>query len=160
MWYLPNQGFRRTRPKVLRSTMKRWLAPPRAKGNRRVDMNLRPLRRSGRRQGLGEHAAHQPPRHSGRNDCVHDPVDPARDDDGPADANLLASPLPSRSASIFRAREAGTRAFKMRFSRPWNDSGAVLEQTAEALRHAARRSSVSSAWSSDRGRTFRAPQCS
>src|ERR1700736_3637681 len=57
-------------------------------------------------------------------DCVHDPVDPARDDDGPADADLLASPLPSRSASIFRAREAGTRAFKMRFSRP----GTILER--------------------------------
>src|SRR5258708_1219325 len=61
---------------------------------------------------------HQPARHSCRNDCVHDPVDPTRDDDGPADADLLASPLPSRSSSIFRAREAGTRAFKMRFSRP------------------------------------------
>src|SRR6202045_5185127 len=29
-----------------------------------------------------------------------------------AGADLLASPLPSKSASIFRAREAGTRAFK------------------------------------------------
>jgi hypothetical protein len=35
-----------------------------------------------------------------------------------AGANFLATPLPSKSASIFRAREAGTRAFKMRFSRP------------------------------------------
>ena len=37
---------------------------------------------------------------------------------------MLASPLPSKSASIFRAREAGTRAFKMRFSRP----GTILER--------------------------------
>jgi hypothetical protein len=50
---------------------------------RRRSRPLRPGRRSGRRQGLGEHASHQPARHSGRNDCVHDPVDPARDDDGP-----------------------------------------------------------------------------
>src|SRR5246127_3625915 len=35
-----------------------------------------------------------------------------------AGADLLASPLPSKSASIFRAREAGTRVFKMRFIRP------------------------------------------
>src|SRR6202040_2786186 len=63
-------------------------------------------------------------RHSGRNDCVHDLVDLARDDDGPTDADLLASPLPIKSASIFRAREAGTRAFKMRFSRP----GTILER--------------------------------
>src|SRR5712691_2772804 len=41
-----------------------------------------------------------------------------------ARADLLASPLPSKSASIFRAREAGTRAFKMRFSRP----GTTLER--------------------------------
>src|SRR5260370_30426936 len=66
----------------------------------------------------------QPARHSGRNDCVHDPVDLAKDDDGPTDADLLASPLPSKSASIFRAREAGTRAFNMRFSRP----GTTLER--------------------------------
>src|SRR6267143_2631245 len=39
-------------------------------------------------------------------------------------ADLLASPLPSKSASIFRAREAGTRAFNMRFSRP----GTILER--------------------------------
>src|SRR5205085_6237255 len=63
-------------------------------------------------------------RHSGGNDCVHDPVDLARDNDGPTDADLLASPLPIKSASIFRAREAGTRAFKMRFSRP----GTILER--------------------------------
>ena len=55
---------------------------------------------------------------------VHDPVDPAGDDDGSADADLLASPLTIKSASIFRAREAGTRAFKMRFSRP----GTILER--------------------------------
>src|SRR6266550_8886248 len=47
--------------------------------------------------------------------------DPAR---AFAGADLLASPLPSKSASIFRAREAGTRAFKMRFSRP----GTILER--------------------------------
>src|ERR1700692_942823 len=47
-----------------------------------------------------------------------------RDDDGPTDADLLASPLPIKSASIFRAREAGTRVFKMRFSRP----GTTLER--------------------------------
>src|SRR5271170_3559048 len=41
-----------------------------------------------------------------------------------AGADLLASPLPSMSASIFRAREAGTRAFMMRFSRP----GTILER--------------------------------
>src|SRR5467141_1814306 len=41
-----------------------------------------------------------------------------------ADADLLASPLSIKSASIFRAREAGTRAFKMRFSRP----GMTLER--------------------------------
>src|SRR4030088_2743580 len=41
-----------------------------------------------------------------------------------AGADLLASPLPSKSASIFRAREAGTRGFKMRFSRP----GTILER--------------------------------
>src|ERR1700674_4651532 len=34
------------------------------------------------------------------------------------------SPLSIKSASIFRAREAGTRAFKMRFSRP----GTILER--------------------------------
>ena len=41
-----------------------------------------------------------------------------------ADADLLASPLPSMSASIFRASEAGTRAFMMRFSRP----GTILDR--------------------------------
>src|SRR5260370_41039086 len=41
-----------------------------------------------------------------------------------AGADLLAIPLPSRSASSFRAREAGTRAFMMRFSRP----GSILER--------------------------------
>jgi hypothetical protein len=41
-----------------------------------------------------------------------------------AGADLLASPLPSKSTSIFRAREAGTRAFNMRFSRP----GTILER--------------------------------
>src|SRR2546428_1896986 len=41
-----------------------------------------------------------------------------------AGADLLASPLPSKAASIFRAREAGTRAFNMRFSRP----GTILER--------------------------------
>src|SRR6202163_791415 len=51
-------------------------------------------------------------------------VDPAGDDDGPADAALLASPLPSMSASIFRASEGGTRAFMMRFSLP----GTTLER--------------------------------
>ena len=40
------------------------------------------------------------------------------------------------SASIFRAREAGTKAFMMRFSRPGTSLGAVFEQTAEALRYA------------------------
>jgi hypothetical protein len=33
-------AFRRTRPKALRSTMTRWLAPPRAKGKQADDMNL------------------------------------------------------------------------------------------------------------------------
>src|ERR1700694_5761868 len=41
-----------------------------------------------------------------------------------AGADLLASPLPSMSASIFRAREAGTRAFIMRFRRP----GIIIER--------------------------------
>ena len=41
-----------------------------------------------------------------------------------ASADLLASPLPSMSASIFRAREAGTRAFMMRFRRP----GIIIER--------------------------------
>jgi hypothetical protein len=41
-----------------------------------------------------------------------------------AGADLLASPLPSKSASSLRAREAGTRAFIMRFSRP----GTILER--------------------------------
>ena len=41
-----------------------------------------------------------------------------------AGAGLRASPLPRMSASIFRAREAGTRAFMMRFSRP----GTILER--------------------------------
>jgi integrase-like protein len=92
--------------------------------SRRRSRPLRPWHRNGRRHGLDEHAAHQPARHSGRNERVHDPVDPAGDDDGPADADLLASPLTIKSASIFRAREAGTRAFKMRFSRP----GTILER--------------------------------
>ena len=91
---------------------------------RRRSRPSRPWRRSGRRQGFGEHVDNQPSRHSGRNDCVHDLVDLARDDDGPTDADLLASPLPIKSASIFRARDAGTRAFKMRFSRP----GTTLER--------------------------------
>src|SRR5438552_17063775 len=39
-------------------------------------------------------------------------------------AALLASPLPSMSASVIRASEAGTRAFMMRFSRP----GTILER--------------------------------
>src|SRR5437016_4586337 len=87
--------------------------------------SLSPMPRAASRRRLtiwrcGDH----PGRHSGRNDDVHDPVDPTRDDDGPADAALLASPLPRRSASIFRAREGGTRAFKMRFSRP----GTILER--------------------------------
>src|SRR5258707_1787058 len=43
-----------------------------------------------------------------------------------ATADLLASPLSIMSASIFRAREAGTRAFMMRFSRP----GTILERLA------------------------------
>src|ERR1700720_4149107 len=75
-------------------------------------------------------------RHSGRNDCVHDPVDAARDDDGPTDADLLASPLPSKSASIFRAREAGTRAFNMRFSWPGTILGAVVPRRVKALGYA------------------------
>src|SRR5216683_6100662 len=41
-----------------------------------------------------------------------------------AGADLLASPLPSKSANIFRAKEAGTRAFNMRLSRP----GTILER--------------------------------
>src|ERR1700736_2972671 len=41
-----------------------------------------------------------------------------------ADAALLTSPLPSKSANSLRAREAGTRAFNMRFSRP----GTTLER--------------------------------
>ena len=41
-----------------------------------------------------------------------------------ADAALLTSPLPSKSANSLRAREAGTRAFMMRFSRP----GTTLER--------------------------------
>jgi hypothetical protein len=43
-----------------------------------------------------------------------------------AKAALLASPLSIKSASIFRAREAGTRAFEMRFSRP----GTISERNA------------------------------
>ena len=44
---------------------------------------------------------------------------------------LAASPLPSMSASIFRAREAGTRAFMMRFNWP----GTILERfLSKALR--------------------------
>src|SRR5439155_20822574 len=39
-------------------------------------------------------------------------------------AGLIASALPIMSASIFRAREAGTRAFMMRFSRP----GIILDR--------------------------------
>src|SRR5258707_12190418 len=92
--------------------------------DRAAERKLCARRRSGCRQGLGEHAGHQQARHSGRNDGVHDPVDLARDDDGPTDTDLLASPLPIKSASIFHAREAGTRAFKMRFSRP----GTILER--------------------------------
>src|SRR6266436_4100152 len=41
-----------------------------------------------------------------------------------ADADFLASPLPIKSASSFRAREAGMRAFIMRFSLP----GIILER--------------------------------
>src|SRR5260370_16606723 len=41
-----------------------------------------------------------------------------------AGAGLLACALPIMSASIFRAREAGTRAFMMRFSRP----GIILDR--------------------------------
>src|SRR6266403_575865 len=41
-----------------------------------------------------------------------------------AGAGLIASALPIMSASIFRAREAGTRAFMMRFSRP----GIILDR--------------------------------
>src|SRR5712671_6663120 len=41
-----------------------------------------------------------------------------------AGADLLASPLPSMSASIFRAREAGTRAFMMRLPTWQNDRSA------------------------------------
>src|SRR6266478_4591241 len=41
-----------------------------------------------------------------------------------AGADLLACPLPSKSANIFRAKEAGTRAFNMRLSRP----GTILER--------------------------------
>src|SRR5579862_6181421 len=41
-----------------------------------------------------------------------------------AGAVLLAIPLPSKSANIFRAREAGTRAFMMRFRWP----GTTLER--------------------------------
>src|SRR5712664_3141045 len=41
-----------------------------------------------------------------------------------ATADLLASPLSIMPASIFRALEAGTRAFMMRFSRP----GTTLER--------------------------------
>src|SRR5437016_3615357 len=41
-----------------------------------------------------------------------------------ADAALLTSPLPSKSANSLHAREAGTRAFIMRFSRP----GTTLER--------------------------------
>src|SRR5260370_20155258 len=105
------------KPWGLRATCGR--ASPASRGRK-----LCARRRSRRRQGLGEHAGHQQARHSGGNDCVHDPVDLARDDDGPTDTDLLASPLPIKSASIFRAREAGTRAFKMRFSRP----GTILER--------------------------------
>ena len=94
-----------------------WILPI-VHSSRRRSRPLRPWRRSGRRQGLGEHAGDQPARHSGRNDGVHDPVDPTRDDDGPADADLLASPLPIMSACIFRPSEGGTRALMMRFSRP------------------------------------------
>src|SRR5438445_8698850 len=47
--------------------------------------------------------------------------DPAR---AIAGAGLLASAFPIMSASIFRATEAGTRAFMIRFSRP----GMILER--------------------------------
>src|SRR5260221_11754208 len=100
-----------------------WILPI-EHSSRRRSRSLWPWRRSGRRQGLGEHVGHQPSRHSGWNDCVHDLVDLARDDDGPTDAALLAIPFPSRSTSILRAREAGTRAFIRRFSRP----GTTLER--------------------------------
>ena len=49
---------------------------------------------------------------------------------------MLASPLASRAASIFRARDAGTRAFKMRFIRPGTTLERFLSRTAEALRYA------------------------
>ncbi len=100
-----------------------WILPI-EHSSRRRSRPLRPWRRSGRCQGLGEHARHQPARCSGRNDGVHDMVDLARDDDRPTDADLLAIPFPSRFASILRAREAGTRAFIRRFSRP----GTTLER--------------------------------
>jgi hypothetical protein len=76
---------------------------------------LRPWRRSGRRQGLGEHAGHQPAGHSGRNDSVHDPVDLARDDDGPTDADLLASARISATVCSATAsgEYAGTRTTAM-----------------------------------------------
>ena len=44
--------------------------------------------------------------------------------------------LLSMSASIFRAREAGTRAFNMRLSRPGTILERFFDQTAEALRYA------------------------
>src|SRR5712692_9656197 len=47
--------------------------------------------------------------------------DPAR---AIAGAGLLASAFPIMSASIFRATEAGTRAFMIRFSRP----GMILDR--------------------------------
>src|SRR6266851_4217490 len=50
-----------------------------------------------------------------------DSQDPAR---AIAGAGLLASAFPIMSASIFRATEAGTRAFMIRFSRP----GMILER--------------------------------
>src|SRR6266404_6624906 len=51
----------------------------------------------------------------GRSSNNADSQDPAR---AIAGAGLLASAFPIMSASIFRATEAGTRAFMIRFSRP------------------------------------------
>jgi hypothetical protein len=49
-------------------------------------------------------------------------------------ADLLASPLPSMSASHLPRKRSGHEGVHDAVQPAWNDSGAVFEQTAEALR--------------------------
>jgi hypothetical protein len=65
--------------------------------------------RSGGRHGLGEHSGHQPARHGGRNDCIHDPVDPARDDELDEFLEVASAALP-RITEIIVAFPAEHRA--------------------------------------------------